>query len=163
MLCEARILVCVGDDEEFALANGMAAEKVRIRYLAKVDAVRRFEEQAVRVHQAHQRYRRFTDGRREAGQIVEAGLAAGFEHAIAAQGRKARALLRAGSETARLGHGAWAFDLQPRFDSCNPPGDVNLLLASRRVKPRGEIRAHRENRNRLHEVFRSRTLASSAE
>src|SRR5881392_3376489 len=112
MLCEARILVRVGDHEEFALANGMAAEKVRIRYLAKVDAMRRFEEQAIRVHQAHQRYRRFADGRREAGKIVETGLPAGLEHAIAAQGRKARALLCAGSKAARLRHGAWTFDLQ---------------------------------------------------
>src|SRR5258706_13045494 len=101
MLCEARILVCVRDDEEFALANGMAAEKVRIRYLAKVDAMRRFEEQAVRVHQAHQRYRRFADGRREAGQIVEPGLAAGFRDAIAGASRKTRALLPAGSKTSR--------------------------------------------------------------
>src|SRR3977135_966436 len=115
MLCEVRILVCVGNDEEFALANGMAAEKVRIRYLAKVDAMCRFEEQAVRVHQAHQRYRRFADGRREAGQVVETGLAAGLEHAVAAQGRNARALLRAGSKAARLHRPAWTFDLQSRL------------------------------------------------
>src|SRR6266851_603948 len=67
-------------------------------------------------------------------QIVEAGLAAGFEHAIAAQGRKTRALLRAGSKTTRLGRGAWAFDRHLRLDSRDLPGDVNLLRAKRRVK-----------------------------
>src|SRR5712691_10455804 len=142
MLREARILVCVGDDEEVALTNGMTAEKVRVRYLAKVDAMRRFEEQTVRVHQAHQRYRRFADGRREAGQIVEPGLAAGLEHAIAAQGRKTRALLRAGSKTAWLRHGACAFDRHLRFLVTSR--DVNLLRAGRRVKLRGDARARRE-------------------
>src|SRR5207247_3160605 len=112
----------------------MAAKKIRVRHLAEVEAMRRFEEQAVRVHQAHQRYRRFADGRREAGKIVEPGLPSGFEHAIAAQGRKARALLCAGSKAARLRRGAWAFDLQPRFDSCDPTGNVNLLRARRRLK-----------------------------
>src|SRR3977135_3485530 len=120
MLCEARVLVCVRDDEELALAKGMAAEKVRIRYLAKVDAMRRFEEQAVRVHQAHQRYRRFADGRREAGQIVEPGLAAGFENAIAAQSRKTPALLRHGRKTSRLRRDACAFDRHLRFLVISP-------------------------------------------
>src|SRR6267143_4765964 len=120
MLCKARILVGVGDDEEVALANGMAAEEIRIGYLAEVDTVRRLEEQPVRIHQAHQRYRRFADGRREAGQIVEPGLAAGFEHAIAAQSRKTRALLRAGSKTSRVRRDACAFDCHLRFLVISP-------------------------------------------
>src|SRR5439155_21357453 len=106
---------------------GMTEEKFGVRNLAKIDAMRRFEEQAVRVHQAHQRYRCFADGRREAGTIVQAGLAAAFEHAIPAQGRKTRALLRAGSKTTRLGRGAWAFNRHLRLDSRDLPGDVNLL------------------------------------
>jgi len=60
--------------------------------------------------QAYQRYRRLADGGGEAGKIVEAGLAPGLEHAIAAQGRKTRALLRAGRKLARRDRGAWAFD-----------------------------------------------------
>src|SRR5713101_8764777 len=123
MLCKARILVGVGDDEEVALANGMAAEEIRIGYLAEVDTVRRLEEQPVRIHQAHQRYRRFADGRREAGQIVEAGLAPGLEHAIAAQGRKTRALLRAGGKLSPRDRATCASDRHLRFDSYDLPGE----------------------------------------
>jgi len=46
-------------------------------------------------------------------QVVEAGLAAGLEHAIAAQGRKPRALFRAGRKLARSHRDAWVFDRHP--------------------------------------------------
>src|SRR5205809_3682369 len=151
MLCEARILVCIGDDEEFALANGMAAEKIRIGYLAKVEAMRRFEEQAVRVHQAHQRYRRFADGRREAGQIVEPGLAAGFEHAIAAQSRKTRALLRARSKTSRLRRDACAFDHHLRFLMTSR--ERKLTTSGAPGQGARRVRACRENRDPSREIF----------
>src|SRR6266853_3543398 len=99
----------------------MTAEKIRVRHLADIDTVRRFEEQTVRVDQTHQRYRRFADARREAGQVVEPGLAPGLEHAIAAQGRKTRALLRAGGKLSPRDRGTCASDRHLRFDSYDLP------------------------------------------
>jgi hypothetical protein len=105
MIRESRILRGIGDDEHVALADGLAAEEVRIRKLTDIHAVRRFEEQPVRVDQTHQGYRRLADVRRERGQFVEASLPTRVEHAVAAQSGQSRALLSTGRLTPR-DHGA---------------------------------------------------------
>ncbi len=96
VLREPRIFERVGNHEDVALANRMTAEEVRVRHLPGIDSVRRLEEQAVAVDQAHQGNRRLADIRRQAGEIVEPGFAPGIEHAIGTQGRESRALLRCG-------------------------------------------------------------------
>jgi len=90
MIGEARIQAGVRNDEHFRCRMAWPQKKFRVRKLAHVHAVRRLEEQPVGVDQADQRIRRFADARREAGQVVEAGLAPGVEHAVAPQrGRRA--------------------------------------------------------------------------
>lgn len=90
---KARVGERIGHHEQLALADGVAAEEIRIRHLACVEPVSGLEEQAIGVYKADQGNRRLADARCKVGEIVEARLVPGVEHAIAAQRRQARALL----------------------------------------------------------------------
>src|SRR5262249_26293748 len=131
------------------LADRVPAEEVGVRHFAHVHAVGRLEEQTVGVDQAHQGKRRLADARREAGQIVEAGLAPGVEHTVTPQSRKAGALFG----TARLAPRYCSFwtvsrHFRKSMDVSFWTGSANLHCARCQVKIRNDgfrtMRALRE-------------------